>query len=777
MNLNRKIHNIPYWKWIILVSTIIFSSCSQTKFVPEEQYLLHKVELNVDDPAVNKEEAKTYIRQKENYKILGFVKFYLFIYNLSSKKKSEDWLKRIGEAPQIYDEVLTERSNEQLKQYMNNKGYYQSKISDGVVYNDKKRKATLKFDIESGERYIVKDVRYHFTSPGLRSIFMNDSINLEFRPGNPFDIYELEKQQERIVKLYKNNGYYYFSKNQVRYLADTLQYEQQVVLNLYIGEARDSQVDSIKIITPYCLSKFNYYILPGNSPVDAYQFGGTQYTDTINWDDSYLYVTKHFKYPASLFARTNQMQNGDEYRVNDVENTFNALNRLRQFRYVDIQFKEAYPAQDSNLLDCNIRLAPLNKQSVSLDVEGTNTSGNFGVAGNIYYQHRNIFQGAEVLQLRLKGAMERMHRLNQQEYFNTREFGVESSITIPKLLGPGKYIRSFNRNLPKTIVNVGYNYQRRPEYTRTISTVRFGYDWKTSVYMSHLWNFLDMNLVHLYEYDPDFINSIQDLYIKSSFTDHFIFANNYSIIYNNQQISTRLNYTYIRFNVESAGNTLWILSELTNQPKHTNPDLQDSTFQYYQFLNTQYAQYVKADIELRRGIYLDKYNSIVGRLFVGAGLPYANSRVLPFEKQYFTGGANGIRAWQVRSLGPGTYKAEDGVYPNQSSDIKLEGNIEYRFKLLGKLEGALFVDAGNIWAINKYDNREGALFRFNQFYKQIAVGTGTGLRLDLSYFILRVDYGMKLRDPSESQGDRWIIGSRKLTSEDFNLSFAIGYPF
>lgn len=764
------------WKWVFLIFVILLSSCAQTKFVPEGKYLLNKVELSVDDPAINKEEAKTYIRQKENYKILGFLKFYLFIYNLSSKKKSDDWLKRIGEAPQIYDESLTQRSDEQLKQYMNNKGYYQAQVTDETDFNDKKKKVTLKFDIESGERYTIKTINYHFSSPDLRSIFMNDSINMEFHSGNPFDIYELEKQQDKIVKLYKNNGYFYFSKNQVRYLADTLQYDQQVVLDLYVGETRDSQIDSVKIITPFYLNKFNYFILPGNSPVDAYQFGGTQYTDTIRWDDSELFVTKHFKYPASLFSRTNLMQSGDEYKANEVENTFNALNRLRQFRYVDIQFKETYPDRDSNLLDCNIRLAPLDKQSISLDLEGTNTSGNFGVAGNINYQHRNIFQGAEVLQLRLKGAIERMHRIEQQQYFNTREFGVDANLTIPKLLGPGRYIRSFRRNLPKTIINVGYNYQRRPEYTRTISTVRFGYDWKTSAFLSHYWNFLDMNLVHLYEYDPEFINSIKDLYIKSSFTDHFIFSNNYSIVYNNQQLNARQNYTYIRFNIESAGNTLWILSELTNRSKYSNPNLEDSTFTYYQFLNTQYAQYVKADIELRRGIYLDRYNSIVGRLFLGAGLPYGNSRVLPFEKQYFTGGANGIRAWPVRSLGPGTYKAPAG-YPNQSSDIKLEGNIEYRFKLLGKLEGALFLDAGNIWAINKYDNREGAIFKVNEFYKQIAVGTGTGLRLDLSYFILRVDYGMKLRDPSEPQGERWIIGNRKLTGSDFNLTFAIGYPF
>lgn len=765
-------------KWLVLLSVVFFISCSQTRFVPEDRYLLNNVELEVDHNEVDHNEAKSFLRQKENYKILGFVKFYLMLYNMSSKNKTDDWLKRIGEPPQLYDEVLAERSKDQLRLYMDNKGFYQAGISEEVIFNDKKQKADLTFKVQPGEQYTIQNIRYHFSNPELRNIFMNDSINQKIKPGNAFDIYELEKQQEEIVNLYRKNGYFYFSRNQVYYVADTLRYEKQAILDLFIGETNNTQVDSAKILRPYKINHFHYSILPGNSPVGTYNYGGTDFTDTINWDNSSLYLTKQFRYPPSLFIRATQIHSGDLFNTIEVENTFNALNRLRQFRYVDIQFEETYPERDSNLLDCRIRLAPLNKQSISLDIEGTNTSGNFGVAGNVYYQHRNFFRGAEVFQLRFKGAIERLHRTvdNQSEYFSTRELGAEASLTIPKLLGPGKYIRSFERNLPKTIINAGYNYQRRPEYTRTISNVRLGYDWKTTANLSHLWNFLDVNLVNVYEYDPDFIESIKDLYIKSSFTDHFIFAMNYSLIFNNQQLNLKNNYTYLRFNVESSGNSLWLLSTLTGQEKHTQ-ELEGDSLVYYQFLNTQYAQYLKADIEVRRAVRIDQYNTIVGRAFFGVGFPYGNSKVMPFEKQYFTGGANGIRAWQVRELGPGTYKAPEGVYPNQSSDIKLEANLEYRYRLFGKLEGALFLDAGNIWAINKYDNREGAQFAFNKFYKQIAIGTGTGLRLDMNYFILRVDMGLKLRDPAAEQGERWIIGNRSLTGNDFNFTFAIGYPF
>ncbi len=767
-------------RWVILLSVLLLASCSQTRFVVDEDYLLHKVKLEVDNPEINKEEAKSFIRQKENYKILGFVKFYLLLYNMSSKKKTDDWLKRIGEAPQLYDEVLAGRSVEQLDQYMDLKGYYRAGISTEVEFNEKKQKAELKFTVKTGEQYKIKRIAYHFVNNELEKIFNGSSVSRALREGDPFDFYELEKQQNRIVDLYKNHGYFYFNKNLVRGKADTSLYEKQVVLDMFVGELARGQLDSSKILKPFYLNDFYYSIMPGNTPVTATRENIQTFSDTIEWNNSHLYLTDLIKYPPNLFDRTNQMSSGDLYKISEVENTFNGFNRLRQFRFVDIQFMETYPEQDSNLLDCNVRLAPLNKQSTSFDIEGTNTSGNLGVAGNVYYQHRNLFKGAEVFQLRFKGAVERLHRKKdgQSEYFNTREMGVESNLIIPKLLGPGRYISSFEKYLPKTVLNVGYNYQRRPEYTRTINNLTFGYDWKKTQNVRNLWNVLDLNVVRLYEFDPAFINNIKDLYIKSSFTDHFIMAMNYSRIFNNQRLNSNKNYTYSRFNIESAGNFLWSLSEIIGKSKYHKIDtVTNQPIEYYKILNTQFAQYVKGDIELRRGILIDKYNSVVGRAFLGIGFPYGNSRVLPFEKQYFSGGANGVRAWQVRSLGPGTYRAPAGAYPNQSGDIKIEGNIEYRFRLLGSMEGALFLDVGNIWAINKNDNREGALFEFDKFYKQFAIGTGTGLRFDLNYFILRADMGMKLRDPSNEEGHRWIIGDRSLTGDDFAFSFAIGYPF
>ncbi len=759
---------------------MVLFSCSPVKFVPENKYLISKVQVETDNQNLNKETAKSLIKQKENYKILGFLKFHLFLYNLSSKKKNDDWLKRIGEPPQIYDEDLSARSEDQLKQYAYSKGYFRATVASSINVRENKRKVVINYKLNAGEQYNIKRINYQINDTALQALYFNSPLKSEIEEGDAFDIDAMEKHQSDIVKLFRNNGYYYFSKDDIKFFADSSVYPKQVLVDLLIRPSKNNQTDTAKVFKPFYLNNFFFSVLPGNSPVTLSRDSAGVFSDTITWDNNTLYQNKQVTYPPSLFNRTIRLSKGDLYSNAEVESAFNAFNRLRQFRFVDIQFKEVVAEKDTNLLDCYIRLAPLNKQSTSFDIEGTNTSGNFGVAGNVTYMHRNLFRGAEVFQLSFLGGIERLEKLDGgvPNYFNTTEFGVESSLMIPKLLGPGNFISNFERFLPKTVVALGYNYQRRPEYTRTINTLKFGYDWKSTEDLRHIWNLLDYNKINVFDYDPEFIDGIKDLYIKSSFTDHLIFAMNYSLVYNNQRMNTIKNYSYVRFNIESSGNILWAISELTNRGKYQALDsLGNVQEEYYKVFNTRFAQYVKSDIEYRRGFSIDKYNSIVSRAFFGIGVPYGNFDVLPFEKKYFTGGANGIRAWPVRSLGPGTYKASPEEYPNQTADIKLEGNIEYRFKLISLIEGALFLDAGNIWAINEKDNREGAQFKFNQFYKQLALGTGAGLRFDMSYFILRLDFGVKLRDPSEPENRGWILGYRPYSNNDFNLSFAIGYPF
>ena len=759
---------LPWWCAVIL--PLLVASCAGTKYVPEGEVLLNKVELEVSNRDLNREELITYVRQRENTRILGFLKFHMWLYNLSSPQKPDSWLKRAGEAPQVFDESLAVQSREQLGQYLRNKGYYDAAVDFTTRMRGGGKKADLTYRIQSGEPWRISAVSHAIPDTTLLHLYQGMYRPTHMRAGKPFDLELLDRERDLLVSFFRNRGYYYFSKPLLFFEADTLASPGQARLKMLVELPPGGENDSARIFKTYRTHHFTWNVLTQEAlPRDTLTLPGHRF----------IYPGS-LRYNPHLFMRINRMTPGERYHAGETEQTFNALNRLRQFRFINISFREAPDSLHNDLLDCTVDLSPLSRQSTSFDVEGTNTSGNFGIAGNLTYSHRNLFRGAEILNLKFRGAMERQQAIvsNQSLDFNTRELGVEATLIVPRLIFPMSLIPSFGNNLPKSLFTLGYNFQRRPDYTRTISTLRLGYEWMTSDFQRHNWNLLDFNMVNLSRFDPEFINSIYDLYIRESFTDHLILATNYSYVFNTQAIRSRENYSYVRMSAESSGNLLHLLSRVSGVDRFTESDttgLEPST--YYKFLDTRYAQYVRGDVEFRRGYMLDKYNSVVARVFAGVGYPYGNFDVLPFEKKYFTGGANGIRAWQVRSLGPGTYRAPEGSYPNQSGDIKLEANLEYRFRLIRFLEGALFLDAGNVWAINEKDNRPGAQFHLGEFYRQLALGTGMGFRFDFTYFVFRLDLGLKMRDPAQPEYHGWVTGARPLTGKDFNLSFAIGYPF
>jgi outer membrane protein assembly factor BamA len=762
-----------------LISGIfLFAGCNSTKYVPEGKYMLNKVNVQVDNDRIPKEEMKAHVKQKGNLRILGFLKFHLGLYNLSSAKRDNDWLKRIGEAPVIYEEYQAQRSIDQMNVYLRNKGYYNAVIIDSLIYHPVKPKVDQLYRVIPGEPYTVRRLEFDVADPRIKSLLVNDSVNHLIRVGRIFDVDVLNAERNRITRLMKNQGYYSFNENLISYVADTSSYNKQVNLLVKVEDANPAT----NTFEPHRKFRINRYFINSDYTPAHIQSGEFVLPDTLTeMNYSFLFRGKQ-NYKPGLFRDLNRIADSAFFCLGNVEKTYRALNRLRQFKVININFSESDSVwtDGSGGLDCYFQLSPLPRQGMSVDIEGTNSSGNFGVAGNLNIQHRNLFRGAEVFDFQVRGAMERQQAISGTNNldFNTREFGLETGITLPKFLNPLGSTRYFGFQIPQTRLSVGYNYQSRPDYTRTISTFRFGYHWKSSEDITQTLNLFDFNFVNLSEFNEDFINSIKDFYIKSSFTDHLISATNYSWVFNDQKRNIAGNYRYVKINLESAGNILGLYSGLINKEKtvRTDPDTNEQ-LAYFEILKTRFAQYLKTDVEYRYGLRFDQYNSVVGRAFAGIGIPYGNFDVLPFEKKYFTGGANGIRAWQVRTLGPGSYAAPKNSYPNQLSDIKLEANLEYRFRLLLMIEGALFMDAGNIWAINSKDNREGAVFRFGDFYNQIAVGTGFGLRFDFDYFLFRFDVGMKLRDPSLEEGRRWIPGNYKINAETFNLSFAIGYPF
>jgi len=753
------------------------------KYVPDKQYLLDnvRIRINRNDVRINKANLVKQLQQKENQKILGFWKFHLGLYDLSSKNKEKCWLKRVGEPPVIFTKNAVQRSEKQMKLYLDNKGCYGSVITNRILYNKKKSKVKVYYNVKVGRSYRIRECIYHSRDKNILPLLFSDSLNRYLKKGKIFDIDLLKKERERLVAVMKDHGYYLFSEDNINFIADSTVNNHQVNLSVEISDGDYNKDKEIHTHKKFMVDKYfirtdysDFSFSPENETMDK--------TDTLNrFPYVYMYKKGKMPYRPKLIRTLNRIPDSLYYSLANVRKTYRSLNQLQQFKVVNLNFDvvDSLKTDSVGMLNCNFQLRPLERQGFSVDLEGTNSSGNMGVAGNFNYQHRNLFRGAEILDITFKTAFEREQTVvnESSSNFNTREFGVEASLTVPKFLSP-VYKRSFfSYQVPKTSFTIGYNYQKRPDYTRTITNFRYGYAWKSSAYKTHNFSLLNINYVNLSAFDEDFLNSIEDLYIKSSYTDHLIFAMNYSMVNNTQDISKRGNYKYFKWSFESAGNLLDVLSMMIDRNKTSGTDtITDQPIDYYEVFSTRFSQYLKADFEYRYGYIINDYSSVVGRAFLGVGFPYGNNKTLPFEKKYFTGGANGIRAWQVRTLGPGSYKSLDSEYPNQSADMKIEGNMEYRFDLIRRLEGAFFVDAGNIWSVRD-DNRDGSGFNIMNFYKQIAIGTGVGLRYDFTYFVFRLDLGMKVRDPAFDPGDRFIIGNHTLDSDQFNFSFAIGYPF
>lgn len=772
-------NNITFFKLALILSVLLLFGCRSTRYVPDDRYLLSDIDIKIDNKQVDKNEVANYLKQKENLKILGFIKFHLWLYNISDKNKEKSLLREIGEPPVIYDKGLHEKSKEQIIQYLYNKGYYQAKVSDEIELKNKR--AFLTYRIQTGEPYMIRNVKYEVKDTAIAKYIDQTNNETLIKSGDIFDVDVLDKERTRIRRILNDEGYYKFVEDYIHFRIDSSLNSKIADVNIIIenpGLSTEGNEYSHKKykIKDYEISIYN----PDKNGTSGLI---REYTDTTKLCNYTFYHNGKLPLNKNVIIKTIENYPNELYNKTEEERLYNNLFSLRQFKYVNIQFNENTGYKDSlnGYLTGKIYLPMQVKQNYSIDIEGTNTSGNLGIAGNLNYQHRNLFGGAQIFDFKLRGATERQVSISggNTSIYNMNEIGGEAKLSFPGFIFPVDEHMLKLYSMPFTYFSMAYNFQDRQNYTRTLVNATFGYQWKSTSDINHYFNLLDLNAVRIFRFDSTFFNSIQDLYIKYSYTNHIVSATNYSFIYNDQDLKKKPGYNYVRINLEAAGNTLWLYNRITGQ-KSYNLDGSEAPVNspgYYKIFDTRFAQYLKGDIEYRYGYRFDKYNSFASRAFLGVALPYGNFDVIPFEKMYFTGGANGIRAWQVRSLGPGSYVPGENEYPNQSSDIKIEANIEYRFNIIWNLEGALFVDAGNIWAINNSDNREGAVFSFNRFYKEFAIGTGVGLRLVTNYFIIRADIGMKLRDPSRPDGSRWIPGGRSYQGSDFNLNIGIGYPF
>jgi outer membrane protein assembly factor BamA len=766
--------------------------------VPEGESLLNENHVNVNKAVVKKSDLVPYIKQTPNKRIFG-ARFYLGLYDLSNINKDKwphNWLRNIGEEPVIYDSDARNRTNKDIKSYVASKGFFDGKVTDTVVTVN--RKSDVFYNVDLNRPYTIRNLTYEIADTNIKKLCFFDSVNCVIVRGKPYDVDVLQAERTRFERFIRDHGFYGFSNDYIFFRVDSTVGNRQVDIKYNVRNFTKLDSDNKISSGPFAVYTIkNIYIYPDFVPEEALK-GGEEYLNSqdTTFYKGYYFITSKKKHEVKydLILQSLYLKAGSVFNVTNTEQTQSHLLSLKIYRLVTITYNDS--KENENLqgmelkLDCNIHLTLLSQQSYKIELEGTNSAGNPGGDVNLIYQHKNLLHGAELFSIKLKGAysvFKTQDSSGSVSYRSVEEYGVETSLKLPKFLVPflktEAFIKKYN---PYTTLLASYDYQSMPFYTRTIANASFGYDWKAGFYREHIINPLQLSLVNVPHLDPVYkAKVLSSSYLAHSYDAVLIFGGSYSFIYNNQKIKNSRDYWFLRVNAESAGNFLSAIYKIIGAKK-TGPIVRDTTASQdttnaYRLFGQPFAQYVKADIDIRYNYKLNDVSSVAYRGFFGICLPYGNSKAIPFEKQYFSGGANDIRAWQVRSLGPGSY-ADPSILLNETGDIKLEANAEYRFKLFWIIEGATFLDAGNIWSYNYDPSRPGSQFRFNNFYKDIAIGTGTGFRFDLKFVIARVDLGIKLRNPllhdaQSTERSHWVFLNGPYRRNDFAIVLGIGYPF
>ena len=777
--------NIKILRFFLLPAllVIVISSCNPTKYVPKGESLLVENHITINNESVKRSEIIPFIKQKPNKRILG-LRFHLGLYDLSNINKDHwphNWLRNIGEEPVIFDPYAADKSKIQIKTYIASKGYFDGQVKDTVETSNMKSKVYYNIDLKPA--YTISNLYYDIADTGLTKIIMSDTINCLIERGKPYDVDILQAERVRLERSIRDMGYYSFSAgDNIYFRIDSTIGNRKV--NIYYGVKQQLKFDlnNNPVLVPnthYIVR--NIYIYPDYFPKDILA-GREEYQhslDTIDYK-GYRFIT-NLKRPTinyELIIQALYLKPRATFNLTNTERSQAHLMSFKTYRLINIRYNDPFGnslnPRDTAVLDCIIQLTPMSQQSFTVEVEGTNSGGNLGGALDFIYQNKNLLHGAEQFNLKLKGAYETFSQLKSIK--STQQYGIETSLRLPRFFLPffkkEDFIKKYD---PTTTILAAYNYQNLPVYTRTVANATFGYLWKAGDFRTHIVNPFQLNLVKIPFIDPDYYTNVieKSSYLMNSYKDVLIAGGTYSFIFNNQKLKKTRDNWFVRFNAEAAGNLLEVYKKLTNSEV-----IRDSLFNHYNIFGQPFAQFVRTDIDIRYNRIMNDVSSIVYRGFFGIGIPYKNSLAMPFERQYFEGGANGIRGWQVRSLGPGSYVPDSVKYINQTGDIKLEANVEYRFKLFWVLEGALFADAGNIWAIKDDKDRPGAQFRINSFYKDIAIGTGFGMRFDFKFVLLRTDIGLKFRDPKLPANTCWIFSqSNPINHKNLAIVIAIGYPF
>ncbi|MDH6358525.1 BamA/TamA family outer membrane protein [Parabacteroides sp. PF5-9] len=780
--------------WFVFILIGLFASCSTTKFVNEGEYLLDKVRIDSDNPDYKPAELKSYLRQQPNFKAFGLMKWQLYVYGWSGRDGNK-WvnkqLRRMGEAPVIMDTTLVEQSTNELERFLFNKGYVNAEVVTSID-TSRQKKAIVTYHITSNEPYRIREYTMTLDDSKIDSIARlqaprRSALATTFRSvpeagytplvgsGTLFDRDNLDLERQRISTLLRRNGYYAFNRDYLAYLADSSLNQNRVDVEMLLRPYRINTGNGVVADTTHR----QYYIKNVTILTDYDALGlDEQVTRFIPTDSvtrngiRILYGVNGKSVRPGVLANSSYLSPGQLYNERNVEQTYSAFSALRSLKNINIRFTES-EENDTLKLNAIILTSPAKLQSFGVELDGTNSAGDLGFASSLNYQHRNIFKGAETFSARVRGAYESLSTNKGSGQGSYWELGGDMSILFPRFLFPF-VSNDFRRKIrASTELKMSYNRQRRPEYERAIVSAGWNYIWydRNNTMARHTFKLVDVDYVFLPSKDSTFYADLPQLIQLYNYSDQFIMSSGYTYSFSNFNPQNRLRNNHsFRFSLELAGNLLHAASSLTQAKKDENGR--------YSLFGTNYSQFTKIDVDMSKAVILDSRNTLAFHLGVGVGIPYGNSEVLPFERRYFSGGANSVRGWSARRLGPGSMPLRDSLnFAYQVGDVRLDVNMEYRTKLFWKFELAAYLDAGNVWTIRHYkEDQPDGNFDFSRFYKEIAVSYGLGLRMDFDFFLIRFDTGFKAYDPQQSGSRKWAIKDPNF-GHNFAWHFAVGYPF
>ena len=726
--------DIKLTKYIVCSAVaILISGCSATRDIPEGSYMLDRVKVVADGKYrdIDTRQLKNYVRQKGNARWFSAIKLPLGVYAMAGRDSS--WLNRtlrqMGEAPVIYDTLQAEMTCRDLQQALQNKGYLDAQVE---LYLDQKstKKVDAVYVLHPGKAYYLRELEFEIEDTTVARV-LSKRLSL-LHSGMQFSVETLQQERNQITEWLQNRGYYRFHKEYITYVASKDDEQQGVNLKLHLAQQHKA----------YTINQVNC------EGVD---------------EDGKMHLRQ------KVLDENTFVEAGHLYSAADLQNTYNHFGRLGAVRYTNIAF-EQHP--DTTLLDAKIQILTNKPSTLSFQPEGTNTAGDFGAAASLTYQNRNLFRGSETFSLQLRGAYEAIKGLEGYSNQNFTEYSIETRLSFPRFIMPFLSRNFRRRTLATSDVSLIYDTQDRPEFHRRVLTAGWSYQWRQqNRHDNYRFDLLNLNYVFMpwisETFRKEYLDneSNQNVILRYNYEDIFIMRTGFGYAYNNGHVA-------LRASAETAGNLFGAFSKLFGGNKNE--------LGQYKLFNIAYAQYVKGDFDYTQELMKGANDQLVFHIGLGLAYPYGNSKVLPFEKRYFSGGANSVRGWTVRSLGPGRYKDKDGRinFITQTGDIKLDLNVEYRAHLFWKFNGAAFVDAGNIWTFREYEGQEGGQLKLKNVLEDLAVSYGLGLRLNFDYFILRFDLGMKAINPAyetDNEAHYPIVHPR--LGRDLAFHFAVGMPF